>query len=90
MVLQPLPCYLAFEVTLYYGPENNLWFSINSPGRAVSCYIRASWAAKVLSREISSTRTGSGALNSILHVLFLHIFEVFIFFAFSIISLFFH
>jgi len=36
MVVYPLPCYLTFEVTLYYGPraglENKLWFSINRPG----------------------------------------------------------
>jgi len=57
MVLQPLPCYLAFEVMLYYGLVqagniNNLWFSINSPGRAVCCYLRAGRAAKVLARAI--------------------------------------
>jgi len=43
---------------LYYGPqlgpENNLWFSINRPGRVVSCYLRAGRAAKVLARAISN------------------------------------
>jgi len=29
-----------------HGPENNLWLSINSPGRAVPCYLRAGRAAK--------------------------------------------
>jgi len=38
-----------------HGPENNLWFSINSPGQAVSCYLRAGWAAKVLARSLSRT-----------------------------------
>jgi len=56
MVVYPLPCYLTFEVTLYYGPraglENKLWFSINRPGRAVSCYLWAGRAAKVLARAI--------------------------------------
>jgi len=36
------------------GPENNLWFSINSPGQAVSCYLRAGRAANVLARAIST------------------------------------
>jgi len=49
---------LAFEVTLYYGPwagpENNLWFSINSLGWAVYCYLWAGQAAKVLARAIST------------------------------------
>jgi len=48
---------LVFEVTLYYGPragpENNVWFSINSPGRAVSYYLWAGRAAKVLASAIS-------------------------------------
>jgi len=48
MVLQPLLCHLAFEITLYCwsGPENNLWFSIHSPGWAVSCYLREGRAPK--------------------------------------------
>jgi len=48
MVLQPMLCHLAFEITLYCwsGPENNLWFSIHSPGWAVSCYIREGRAPK--------------------------------------------
>ena len=37
-------------------PGNNLWFNINSPGRVVSCYLRAGRAAKVLARAISSVR----------------------------------
>ena len=41
-------------ITGQYGPENNLWFSTNSPGRAVSYYLRAGRAAKVLARAISS------------------------------------
>ena len=31
-----------------------MWFSINSPGRAVSCNLRAGRAAKVLDRAIST------------------------------------
>ena len=38
------------------GPENNLWFSINSPGRVVPYYLQAGQAAKVLARAISSTK----------------------------------
>ena len=41
-------------ITGQFGPENNLWFSINSPGRAVSCYLRAGRAEKVLARAISN------------------------------------
>jgi len=33
---------------------NNLWFRINSPDRAVCCYLRAGPAAKVLACAIST------------------------------------
>jgi len=36
-------------------PENNLWFSINRAGRAVSYYHWVGRAAKVLARAISIT-----------------------------------
>jgi len=51
-------CLVTWLLRLRYiaghGPENNLWFSINSPGRVVSCYLRAGRAAKVLARAIST------------------------------------
>jgi len=34
-----------------------LWFSIDGPGRAVPCKLRAGWAAKVLARAISNEDT---------------------------------
>ena len=43
------------RITGRSGPENNLWFSINSPGRAVCCHHRAGRAAKVLARAISTS-----------------------------------
>jgi len=41
--------------TCWPGLENNLWLSINSPGRMVPRYLRAGRAAKVLARAISNT-----------------------------------
>jgi len=36
-----------------FGPENNLLFSINSPGQGFSCYLRVGRDAKVLARAYS-------------------------------------
>jgi len=51
-------CLVTWLLRLRYitghGPENNLWFSINRPGRAVSCYLRVGQAAKVLAHAIST------------------------------------
>jgi len=46
--------YVILQAMGQYGPENYLWFSINSPGRAVFCYLRAGQAAKVVARAISN------------------------------------
>jgi len=54
-------CLVTWLLRLRYitghGLENNLWFSMNSPGWTVPCYLRAGWAAKVLARAISTVNT---------------------------------
>jgi len=61
---------MAFEVTLHYGPKNNLWFSINSPDRAVSCYLRAGRARKALVRAISSVVTSTSSTTDGIELLY--------------------
>ena len=60
-------CLVTWLLKLQYitghGPENNLWFSINRPGRAVSCYLLAGRVAKVLADAVSIVKYTSSPLQ---------------------------